>query len=103
MRSLGAPGTPDFSKDHGAYAGVNSIITANDGNHSRIRRLLRHAFSDKALKEQEGLMRVRVETLISGLKTQIGRARSIYPIGTARPHSMSAETPRSWRILGLLK
>lgn len=64
-------GHPSFPKDLGVYAGVDSILTANDADHSRMRRLLSHAFSDRALKEQEALIRAQVETLISGLKKQI--------------------------------
>ncbi|KAL9066761.1 MAG: hypothetical protein Q9161_007350 [Pseudevernia consocians] len=36
-----------------------------------MRRVLSHAFSDKALKEQEAFIRVHVENLINGLKKQI--------------------------------
>lgn len=64
-------GHSSFPKDLGVYAGVDSILTANDADHSRIRRLLSHAFSDKALKEQEALIRAQVEILINALKKQI--------------------------------
>jgi cytochrome P450 len=47
---------------------VPSILAANDANHTRVRRILAHAFSDKALKDQEpmlqkwmGLMAKKIE------------------------------------------
>ena len=50
---------------------MSNILTANDADHSRFRRLFSHAFSDKALKEEEALVRTQVESLIDGLKKQI--------------------------------
>lgn len=53
--------------------GVHSILsTPSDPDHSRIRRLLAHAFSDKALHEQEPLIQSYVDTLISRLREQPG-------------------------------
>ena len=40
---------------------VPSIITADDANHSRQRKILSHAFSDRALKEQEPLLKHWIE------------------------------------------
>lgn len=37
--------------------GVNGVIFVDDAEHTRMRRILSHAFSDKALKEQEGLLK----------------------------------------------
>ena len=42
---------------------VDSIITADDVNHGRQRKILSHAFSDKALKEQEPLMKKWAELM----------------------------------------
>jgi cytochrome P450 len=36
---------------------VHSIITADDANHSRQRKILSNSFSDRALKEQEPLLK----------------------------------------------
>ncbi|EKG16098.1 Cytochrome P450 [Macrophomina phaseolina MS6] len=44
--------------------GANGIIRTNDEDHARHRRLLAHAFSDKALREQEPLIRKYVDMLI---------------------------------------
>ena len=48
---------------------VSSIVTVKDyADHSRYRRLLSHAFSDKALREQEPLIKKYVDLFISGLR-----------------------------------
>lgn len=48
--------------------GTPSIILANDEAHSRTRRTLSHAFSEKALQEQEPLLQEYVDQLVNGLK-----------------------------------
>lgn len=48
--------------------GVPSILLADDENHSKGRRLLSHAFSEKALAEQETLLQNYVDQLVDGLK-----------------------------------
>ncbi|CAO1597110.1 hypothetical protein XANCAGTX0491_000936 [Xanthoria calcicola] len=63
-------GTNPFSKDMVLYTGINSIVTASDADHSRMRRLLSHAFSDKALREQETILQTHVNNLIAGLRKQ---------------------------------
>jgi len=65
------PGHEHFQKDLLLFSGVDSIVTAPDADHSRIRRCLGHAFSDKALREQEPLVRSYVDSLIAGLQKQI--------------------------------
>ena len=62
------PGRTPFPKDLGIYTGFNSIVTANDADHSRMRRVLSHTFSDKALREQEPLLQMHVQELIDGLR-----------------------------------
>lgn len=47
--------------------GVDSLITADRADHSRFRRLVSHAFSDKALREQETLIRSYTDLLIKRL------------------------------------
>ena len=64
------PGHDEFPKDLTAFTSLVSILTANDADHSRFRRLLSHGFSDKALREQETLILTYVHNLISGLKHQ---------------------------------
>lgn len=47
---------------------IESIITANDADQSRMRWLLSHAFLDKALRAQESLIQSYVNTLIEKIK-----------------------------------
>ncbi|KAL2001924.1 hypothetical protein VTN02DRAFT_982 [Thermoascus thermophilus] len=67
-------GDGHFLKDHRFYfSAVNgspTIINANEADHSRIRRLLAHAFSDRALREQETLLRSYVDLLVDRLHAQ---------------------------------
>lgn len=46
---------------------VHSLITANDLNHTRQRKILSHSFSDKALKEQEPILKHWAEKLLNKL------------------------------------
>lgn len=48
--------------------GTPSILVADDENHSRGRRVLSHAFSEKALAEQETLIQKYANQLIDRLK-----------------------------------
>jgi cytochrome P450 len=45
-----------------------SILTANDADHTRFRKSLLHAFSDKALRAQESLIKQYVDMLVQKLK-----------------------------------
>ena len=60
-----------FQKDLLIFSEVKGIVTANDADHTRMRRLLAHAFSEKALREQETLLQGYVNALVLGLKKQI--------------------------------
>lgn len=51
--------------------GIHSILSANDADHSRYRRLLSHAFSDQALRQQEYLLTSYIDLLTNRLKEQI--------------------------------
>jgi cytochrome P450 len=48
--------------------GHYGILSAERANHARFRRLLSHAFSDKGMREQRGLISGYVDLLIDGLK-----------------------------------
>lgn len=65
-------GHANMQKDPAWYApatnGADSILRANDEDHSRGRRALSHAFSEKALAEQEVLVQSYVDQLIDRLK-----------------------------------
>ena len=74
------PGKKQLQKDPGFYLvqpchETQDIIAANDKDHSRIRRLLAHAFADNALQEQEPLVLEHVDLFINQLKD-----RAISPI-----------------------
>ena len=47
--------------------GIHSILSANDADHARYRRLLSHAFSERALRQQEYLLLQYIDLLISRL------------------------------------
>lgn len=51
--------------------GTYSIIASDEATHSRMRRNSAHAFSDKALREQEGIIQGFVDLLVHRLHEQI--------------------------------
>lgn len=63
-------GGKDFPKDLRNYRQgrpVTNLVTANQPDHKRMRRLLSHAFSQKALHSQEDIMRHYVDLFITQL------------------------------------
>lgn len=67
-----------FPKDRSRYLppanGVDHLVCAVDnGVHARQRRLLAHAFSERALRDQEGLIAGYVDTMIGKLRNEIAR------------------------------
>ncbi|KAJ8117026.1 hypothetical protein OPT61_g1678 [Boeremia exigua] len=61
-------GHAELRKDFPPYAvNPNQIIAADSGNHFRMRRAMLPAFSEKALAQQETLIRVYVDLLIQRL------------------------------------
>lgn len=48
--------------------GIHSILSANDADHARYRRLLSHAFSERALRQQEYLILKYIDLLIVRLR-----------------------------------
>lgn len=61
--------------------GVHSILSANDADHSRIRRLLAHTFSDKALHEQQVMLQEYIGLFIHFLRTLAQANNTIYISG----------------------
>ncbi|KIW04541.1 uncharacterized protein PV09_04295 [Verruconis gallopava] len=59
---------PDYQNTVSKGLTELGIIQANNANHARIRRQLAHAFSEKALREQEGIIQRYVDTLIFQLE-----------------------------------
>ncbi|RFU24287.1 hypothetical protein B7463_g12050, partial [Scytalidium lignicola] len=62
----------NMSKDPMWYTkpenGVPAILMENDENHGRVRRVLAHAFSERAVAAQEPLVQRYIDQLIGGLK-----------------------------------
>ena len=72
-----------LAKDRSHYLppanGVDHLVCAVDhAVHARQRRLLAHAFSERALRDQEGLIRYYVDTLIWKLRAEIVKQESPY-------------------------
>lgn len=65
-------GRPNFPKNPlwmaPADNGIHSILSANDADHARYRRLLSHAFSERALRQQEHLLSSYIDLLINRLR-----------------------------------
>lgn len=57
--------------------GQHGILTADRENHARMRRLISHAFSEKALREQEGFLQQYVDLLIKGLKEHVDEPQNM--------------------------
>lgn len=71
------PGKEEFPKDLRRNTkspnGLESILLSHKDNHSRFRRLLSHAFSEKGLRDQEPHIRRHVDLLIENL-TRIAKS-----------------------------
>ncbi|KAM0806079.1 putative benzoate 4-monooxygenase cytochrome P450 [Usnea florida] len=67
------PDRTELAKDPNFYrtGEATNILAANQTDHTRIRKLLAHAFSDSALLEQEPLLTLYFDLLVSKLKQQI--------------------------------
>jgi cytochrome P450 len=57
--------------------GVWSLLPADEANHSRMRRNLSHAFSDKALREQEPLIQKYVDLLVHRLGEHAAESKPV--------------------------
>ncbi|KAK5144603.1 hypothetical protein LTR04_001512 [Oleoguttula sp. CCFEE 6159] len=64
-----------YEKDRAFYPPITnnapSVLLATEADHQRQRRVLAHAFSEKALKEQEPLLQVYVDLLVNQLHKRI--------------------------------
>ncbi|KAI4205876.1 MAG: hypothetical protein LQ350_000061 [Teloschistes chrysophthalmus] len=59
-----------------AENGIHSILSANDADHSRYRRLLSHAFSGRALREQEPILQHYIDFLVRRLREHASSSTS---------------------------
>lgn len=69
------PGHRSFEKDPAVYGrppnNIASLVTANRDDHTRMRRVLSHAFSDRASRDQEPIVESYVDILIKRLHEQV--------------------------------
>lgn len=56
--------------------GIHSILSANDADHARYRRLLAHAFSERALREQEYLPLAYIDLLTRKIRGIVSASES---------------------------
>ncbi|KAL5371590.1 hypothetical protein DPSP01_014148 [Paraphaeosphaeria sporulosa] len=59
-----------------AVEGKRSMLSADDANHSRMRKNLSHAFSDRALRDQEPIVQDLIDLLIQRLDERIDQGQS---------------------------
>ncbi|KXH65967.1 averantin oxidoreductase [Colletotrichum salicis] len=74
------PGQLEFSKDgkyFSALKGDPVIITADREYHSYIRKLFAHGFSEKAMREQEGVLKGFVDVLFARLREEGEGGRAV--------------------------
>lgn len=68
-------GQKTFFKDPQLYTptpnGKEGVVTVNGTDHSRMRRLVAHAFSDRALREQETLLHSYADLLVQKIHDQV--------------------------------
>ncbi|KAH7007774.1 cytochrome P450 ClCP1 [Ilyonectria destructans] len=57
--------------------GVPSLFSSKNHYHPRLRRPLAHAFSEKALRDQDSLIRVYIDALIKGLKDKASKGEVV--------------------------
>jgi cytochrome P450 len=72
-------GASSFIKDPKYYIpspNGGHILSAGDADHARQRRLLSHAFSERALREQESLVQHYVDLLVEKLRAECAFSRS---------------------------
>ena len=68
---IGKKQLPKYENFYLTEPNTHSILFSNDADHSRMRRLLAHAFSEQALREQEPIIRQYFDLLIRKLHQQI--------------------------------
>ncbi|KAF1833178.1 cytochrome P450 monooxygenase-like protein [Decorospora gaudefroyi] len=73
--------TGPYLKDKSWYLkplnGVRSIVSADEETHSRMRKNLSHAFSDKALRQQEPLIQGYVDLLVHRLREHATEGKDV--------------------------
>ena len=81
------PGHPNMHKDPihvgsvEAVQGVTTLTMADDENHARQRRALSHSFSQKALEEQEYIVKRYVDQLIRNMQSMAAKDEEFNLVG----------------------
>ncbi|CAG9996248.1 unnamed protein product [Clonostachys byssicola] len=57
--------------------GVPSLFSSNNFYHTRLRRPLAHAFSEKALRDQDPLIKIYIDTLVEGLRDKATKGEAV--------------------------
>lgn len=73
-------GEPENAKDPSQNIELGdhpNLVFASREHHSKVRRLLSNAFSDKAIREQEPVLNIYVQRLMDGLEKNSGQALDI--------------------------
>lgn len=83
-------GKPEFTKDPSFFDasanGEQDIIRADKATHSRFRKVFSNSFSDRALKQQESLLKQHVNKLIRNLTDQ---AKKGSPVDMAKQYNFT--------------
>jgi len=76
-RRNGLRGFPKDTKNFYSQSkkGATSMLTADDDDHARMRRVFSNAFSNRALSEQEGLLNAYTNTFIEKLQLKSNEAK----------------------------
>ncbi|KAF2101263.1 cytochrome P450 monooxygenase [Rhizodiscina lignyota] len=75
MHRQGHPQMAKFNRGGANKKGAYSIINAPDDVHARQRKGLSHAFSEKALREQEPLIKLYIDLLVSNMREDAREGR----------------------------
>ncbi|KIW02096.1 uncharacterized protein PV09_06586 [Verruconis gallopava] len=68
MHRQGHPQMAKYGRGNSNTRGAHSLVSAPDDIHARQRKCLSHAFSEKALREQEPLIKSYIDILISSMR-----------------------------------
>ena len=73
---------PVFKKNYDTFYETrnqiaHSVFIAGNGDHARMRKIINHAFSERALRDQEPRIQDQVQTLIQGLDSARAKTRIV--------------------------
>lgn len=59
-----------FEKNPVLTPGLNSIANANEADHTRLRKIMSYAFSERAIREQENLIQSHVDDMLDRMRNE---------------------------------